>query len=61
MMQRRSDNRKSGATRGTATVLLLRGEFDHGPTAAGIAEGREDAARHAKVRVTHVSGFRGLG
>src|SRR2546430_11010736 len=41
-------------------LLLLRGELDHAPAAAGIAQRREDAARYAKVRVTHVSGFDGL-
>src|SRR2546428_712756 len=41
-------------------LLLLGGELDHAPAAAGIAQRREDPAGHAKVRVTHVRGFSGL-
>src|SRR5437773_11190011 len=39
-------------------LLLLRGELHHATAALGIAQRRENAARHTKVRVAHVSGFR---
>jgi len=41
-------------------LLLLRGELHHGPAALGVAQRRENAARHAKVGVAHVIGFQGL-
>jgi hypothetical protein len=37
MMQRRSDNRKRGATRGTATVLLLGEEAPRKPRGGGFS------------------------
>ena len=54
------DRREDRGLGSDEQLLLLRGELDHAPPAAGIAERRENPARHAKVRVTHVSGFRGL-
>src|SRR2546425_8053105 len=54
------DRREDRGLGSDEQFLLLRGELDHAPPALGIAQRRENAARHAKVRVTHVSGFRGL-
>src|SRR2546425_5497181 len=54
------DRREDRGLGSDEQLLLLRGELDHAPAAAGIAERRENPARHAKVRVAHVSGFRGL-
>ena len=54
------DRREDRGLGSDEQLLLLRGELDHAPAAAGVAERRENPARHAKVRVTHVSGFRGL-
>src|SRR5438128_9865212 len=51
------DGRERHRLRSDEQLLLLGRELDHAPTAARIAQRREDPAPNAKVRVAHVSGF----
>src|SRR5438876_9443041 len=54
------DGREGGGLGPHEQLLLLRGELHHAPTAARIAEGRENPAGHPEVGVAHVPGLAGL-
>src|SRR2546430_15933736 len=54
------DGREGGGPGPHEQLLLLRGELHHAPTAARIAEGRENPAGHPEVGGAHVRGLAGL-